>query len=272
MDFENDTFTVCLDKGTLDALMTDESESTLSTIRSYFDEISRILKKGGRFLCISLLQEHILNFILKYFGESNFLLRIVRCLEAEEKTMETSEDGSFMPVFMIVATKVSIPMKIYEVCMTANATVRYSDLEDVKNAVLSVQKAIMVRNGLIKNTDNKEEVYFELFSPNEKTPRFMMYILDNLAGKPSNQYGCFICPLGREHEWLFSTKLGRQKLLKSSQFKRLAFVTMERGKDYISLDDIKVELAEAVKSFAPVDYKDGKVWILFKTTLLDFFV
>lgn len=103
MNFENDSFSVVLDKGTLDALMPDDSEETNMSIDKYFSEIKRVLKFGGRYLCITLLQSHILKKLLT-FCDKSWMFRIVRCHEAEEKNAENG-DGTTLPVFMIIATK-----------------------------------------------------------------------------------------------------------------------------------------------------------------------
>ena len=67
MVYADSTFNVVLDKGTLDALMPDTKEGTVSNVNKYFKEITRILRDGGRYICISLLQEHILRQLLSYF-------------------------------------------------------------------------------------------------------------------------------------------------------------------------------------------------------------
>lgn len=103
MNFENEEFSVILDKGTLDALMPNEHETTIENVKKYFSEIKRVLKFGGRYICISLLQEHILKFILKYFPSNDFIFRAIRCFEIEQKAIEKGENT--MPVFMIVCTK-----------------------------------------------------------------------------------------------------------------------------------------------------------------------
>ena len=69
MEFPDSEFTVTLDKGTLDALMVDSSEKVVKDIETMFNEIDRVLKPMGRYLCISLLQEHILNKVLEFFSE-----------------------------------------------------------------------------------------------------------------------------------------------------------------------------------------------------------
>lgn len=110
MSFENEEFSVVLDKGTLDALMPDDSAETLGKIHKYFEEIKRVLKVGGRYICISLLQEHILKYILEYFPSNNFMFRIVRCFEAEMKASENNENS--LPVFIIICTKFKISQKV----------------------------------------------------------------------------------------------------------------------------------------------------------------
>jgi len=62
-----------------------------------------VLRNGGRYICISLLQEHILRKLLSYFPTSGFMFRISRCHEVESKAY--AEEGMSIPVFMIVATK-----------------------------------------------------------------------------------------------------------------------------------------------------------------------
>lgn len=69
MDFEDSAFSVVLDKGTLDALMVDDSDAVIKDIDKLFTEIGRVLKFGGRYICISLMQDHILNKVLQYFPD-----------------------------------------------------------------------------------------------------------------------------------------------------------------------------------------------------------
>ena len=118
MSFENEQFSVALDKGTLDALFVDDTQEVKDTIDKYFQEISRVLRMGGRYLCISLLQEHILKYVIEYFPKHSFMLRIVHCLDAERSNKEKNADNPdaiSMPVFALVATKfkaLTLPVSI----------------------------------------------------------------------------------------------------------------------------------------------------------------
>lgn len=255
MTFEDESHTVILDKGTLDAMMSEESESEM--VLNYFKEVKRVLKNGGRFVIISLLQSHILDALLNFFPSNNFLFRIVRCLEAEQKTSESNEDKSSMPVFVIVATKfMKLPCPIYEISADGESIERMPDSKALIDNVLSIQRTSMIRNGLVKKNAYEDEIKFDLFRPNEKTPRYTLYILDQKSSKNLKDYAAFIAPQGRETEWLFSSKQGRRKLLESAQHLRLAIVILHRNQNYTSLDDVKAEINEAVKSFAPKDIRD----------------
>ena len=258
MSFDNESFSVVLDKGTLDAMMSEESDAVNKMISKYFSEIMRVLKPMGRYVCVSLLQEHIIQSLLNFFPSNSFLFRVVRCLEAEEKTSSTNEDGSSMPVFLIVATKFSkMPSKMLEISHDGENIERLQDDETLKNSILTIQRAAIIRNGLIRKSNFDDEINFDLFRPNEKTPRFSLFILDQKTSAKAGSYAAFICPQGRETEWLFATKQGRRKLLESAQHSRLAIVTMHRNQTYKSLDAVKLELNETVKSFAPKGLKDS---------------
>ena len=61
MQFEDGSFDVILDKGSLDALMGEDCPEATSTGSAYLRECARLLKApGGRFLCVTLAQEHVL--------------------------------------------------------------------------------------------------------------------------------------------------------------------------------------------------------------------
>lgn len=83
MDFKDDRFNVILDKGTLDAMFTDESTETVANIHRLFSEIERVLHFGGRYICVSLLQPHILSHLVAWFVDHGWPLRILRCTEVD---------------------------------------------------------------------------------------------------------------------------------------------------------------------------------------------
>ncbi|XP_055591887.1 eEF1A lysine and N-terminal methyltransferase homolog [Uranotaenia lowii] len=253
MNFSDEKYSVVLDKGTLDALFTDTDEGTLQTVAKYFGEIARVLRVGGRYVCISLLQEHILNELVRYFPSNEFVLRISRCAEAEQKTAENNSDGTSMPVFVVVATKFKkLPMKVYELCLAGDQVQRVQSSQEIVLSVVAAQKAAMVCNGLARSSiAGMNEISLDLHKPGEETARYTIHVLDHKPVRGNGKYAAFIVPQGRETEWLFSTPQGRQKLLSSAGHDRLAIVSLHRGQNYVSWDAVKDELAESVKSLAP---------------------
>lgn len=67
-------------------------------------EIDRVLRVGGRYVCVSLLQEHVLLKFLDYFPKAGWMFRVCRCVEAENKSVESGE-GPGLPVFVTICTK-----------------------------------------------------------------------------------------------------------------------------------------------------------------------
>lgn len=241
------------DKGTLDA-MSENKISLHESIKKYFNEVNRVLKNGGRFICITLLQEHVLNALLDYFPKNNFLFRVVRCIDVE------NESNAPMPVFAVVLTKfLKLHDNIFEISYDGERIERMINENVLCHSILSIQNAAMIRNNLVKKKNNDDEIHFDLFRPHEKIPRYSLFILDKKCSKNDNgYYAAFICPQGRECDWLFSTNIGRKKLQESASYGRLAIITMHRNQSYTSLDDIKSEINETIKSFAPKEIKNMK--------------
>ncbi|XP_049870997.1 eEF1A lysine and N-terminal methyltransferase homolog [Pectinophora gossypiella] len=255
MTFENDSFNVVLDKGTLDALMPDDTPETNERIDKYFAEIKRVLKLGGRFLCISLLQSHILSKLVSTFCDKSWMFRVVRCHEAEEKNAENG-DGTTLPVFVVVATKFKeMPKLILEACMAGDKMLRVETAQELKDCVKSVQDTAFITNGLAKTSiEGDNEVSLDLMQPGEANPRYTLYVVDQKKAQAINKYAVFIVPQGRESEWLFGTAAGRRQLQDSARFGRLVVAVLRRGHQFDSLDAVKEELTHPAKMLIPYGF------------------
>ncbi|XP_011301655.1 methyltransferase-like protein 13 isoform X1 [Fopius arisanus] len=248
--FPDDKFSVVLDKGTLDALMPDSNEDTVLRINKFFNEISRLLRRGGRYICISLLQEHILKKIVDYFSSPNYLLRITRCHEVENKTRET--EGSAMPVFFVVATKFpGITQRVLELSLTDSPPIRISTPEEFINSVLSNQQSALVCDRLQKRSiADVGEVNLDLYLPGNDSPRYTIYVLDrpSTSGK---SYAAFLVPQGRDTNWFFGTPEGRRHFLSSVDKDRVSIVILRREHKFIDWNQVKSELAPSIKNLSP---------------------
>ena len=102
MSYSDGSYDCVVDKGTLDAIFSNNDEETLTLVDVIFDEIERVLKTSGRYICITLAQDYILDKILDRFG-SHWLLRVHRVLLSNDGG--GGGLGGALPVFVFVLTK-----------------------------------------------------------------------------------------------------------------------------------------------------------------------
>ncbi|XP_069121308.1 eEF1A lysine and N-terminal methyltransferase-like [Argopecten irradians] len=256
-DFADGEFAVVLDKGTLDALMVDDSTEVVADIDAMFTEIGRVLKQGGRYICISLLQDHIMNKVLKFFPNIGWPIRVhkVNTEDSENKDKEFN-----MPVFAVILTKFKkLPnmKQILEVGASDDKVERMESTDKIHTVLKEMQYYAIMRQQIKKRELVGEQVSLSLYSEVSSAPRYTLFIVDSADQKFTNKFGIFIVPEGREIEWMFSTDEGRQKLSQSAGFCRLVVVTLNRAHTYETLDAIKSELSPHVLELAPPNFKSG---------------
>ena len=109
MTYKEAKFDCVIDKGTLDAIFSNTDDETVEKVINMFAEIERVLKTAGRYICITLAQDHILVKLIKRF-QSGWLLRVHKVVLGRED--DKGGVGGALPVFAFVATKMAtIPGK-----------------------------------------------------------------------------------------------------------------------------------------------------------------
>lgn len=256
MDFDDGEFTAVFDKGTLDAIMIDDSEEVMSDVNKMFSEISRTMRLGGRYVIISLLQKHILQKILAFFTEMGYPVRIHHI----DITNNPDVKKEFcMPVFAVIVTKfkkIAGMKQIYEVMRHNDNMERMECPEKMVTAVSELQYFAMMRQHLNKNSVCDEQVRLELFNGSSHIPRYILHVVDSPKPRP-NKFAIFIVPMRRETEWLFAMEVGRKQLLENADVERLIVVIVQRGHEYGDMDSIQDELNEHMLELAPASYKPG---------------
>ncbi|XP_026542706.1 methyltransferase-like protein 13 [Notechis scutatus] len=254
MDFPDDHFQVVFDKGTLDALLTDGEETTLKRAERMFAEISRVLQFGGRYLCVSLAQTHVLKAAVEYFSQKGWMVRVHQV--PGQKT-GTSEQEFALPVFVYVMTKIKpVPgsvLCILELCTEAQEKpARFKNSEHLIDAVKERQHYSLLWNQLNKNS-NVGTISLDLCNKDTGQVRYTLHVVHSPKAKMSQdkQFAIFIIPQGRETEWLFGTEEGRKQLVLSAGFWRLVTVALHRNQHYDNMGAIQAELSEKVMELAP---------------------
>ncbi|XP_043555813.1 eEF1A lysine and N-terminal methyltransferase isoform X1 [Chiloscyllium plagiosum] len=253
MEFGDSQFQVVLDKGTLDALMTDESKETLRNVDRMFAEIGRVLQVGGRFVCISLAQEHIAKKAVGHFAQRGWLVRIHTVEE-----QGTASRQFTVPVFIFIFTKFKeisgAGHQILEMCAEElDKPLRMDSVDGLLEAMKGRQQYALLRNHLAKHSSSRESVALTLCDSVSGKPRYTFHVVDlpSVKSPRTNHFAIFIVPQGRETEWMFGTDEGRRQLGKSAEFRRLLVVVLHRDQIYESMEAIQSELSGKVMDLAP---------------------
>nr|XP_033816914.1 eEF1A lysine and N-terminal methyltransferase isoform X3 [Geotrypetes seraphini] len=254
MEFPDAYFQVVLDKGMLDAILIDKEATTLQKADRMFAEIGRVLQVGGRFLCVSLAQDHVLRQAVDYFTKEGWMVRVHQITESEGG----EEERRFpLPVFVFVMTRCrkmgDSALQILEICVEEQGQpLRVESEERLVEAVQERQQYAMLRSQL-KSGLGVGGMSLDLYKAGSEKPRYTLYVVDSSSLRPThtNQFAIFIVPQGRETEWLFGTEDGRKQLAGSAGFRRLIVVALHRDQQYDGMEGIQSELSAKVLELAP---------------------
>lgn len=265
MKFGDNCFNVVIDKGTLDAIASDDSNASNLNINKMFEQINGVLKTYGRYICVSLLQSDILKQLIDWFSlNGNWFIRIERCFLAEDLTQQqTDSDSLVLPVFAVICTKLqslqSINSTIFEVSLNEDninsKPKRLHTSDEVIKEIQSLQEFAFIQH-YIKNVKitTEDDIHLDLFDSNDSVnARYTLYFTNyvNKRSKSPPSCGVFIVPQGREIEWLFGTTKGRVELTKQSNCQKLIIVHLNRNHKYSNIEQIKSELSAKILELLP---------------------
>ena len=250
MKYPEDQFSVVLDKGTLDALFTEVAQE--ETVTAMWSEIARVLRLGGRYISVSLLQPHILSSVVSWFSSRGWPVRIIRCTEVD---LSKAAHERVLPVFVVVATKFKANLKmapVLEFSLSSDGQIsRLPDAASLVETVRGCQQFSALRARLAGGGDKTiAEASLDLRMPGQEKPRYSLFLAERQ--KPSSlMFAAFIVPQGREVEWMFATAEGRTQLCDSASCSRLVVVHLARENNFSSLSQVQDELAGTVLQLAP---------------------
>uniref|UniRef100_H3CAD5 eEF1A lysine and N-terminal methyltransferase n=1 Tax=Tetraodon nigroviridis TaxID=99883 RepID=H3CAD5_TETNG len=248
--YEDASFQAALDKGTLDA-MASEEEGALA--KKMLTEVGRVLSVGGRYVCITLAQESVIQLAVEHFVQLGWAVRL-HCLLEENGT---GEDSFALPVFVLVCTKFRQPMPspILEMCVGEDGTpVRLTQVPELLATVREHQAYSVLKKRLRTGTDASSNVSLTLCHAKTGLPRYTLAVQDCAPGAKvpkSNHFAIFIVPQGSETAWLYSSSEGRKQLAASANFRRLVVVTMHRNQEYTDMQAVQSELSPVVMDLPP---------------------
>ncbi|KAL5784314.1 hypothetical protein ACOSQ2_006706 [Xanthoceras sorbifolium] len=268
MQFTDETFDAVLDKGGLDALMEPELGPKLGD--QYLSEVKRILKSGGKFICLTLAESHVLGLLFaKFWFGWNVSVHAIPQKSSSKPSLQT---------FMVVAEKENSSV-LHQITSLFN----HSSPGCNGNQAVGMHEALENENQLRREYLNGSDILysledlqlgangdltklsqgrrFELTLGGQGGSRFSYrsVLLDAQEDSGSFIYNCgvFLVPKTRAREWLFSSEEGQWLVVESSKAARLIMVLLDTSHDNISMDDIQKDLSPMVKKLAPGKDNNG---------------
>ncbi|XP_020826159.1 eEF1A lysine and N-terminal methyltransferase isoform X2 [Phascolarctos cinereus] len=205
MELPDASFQVVLDKGTLDAVLTDEEEKTLEKVDRMLAEVGRVLQVGGRYLCISLAQTHILKKVVGHFSREGWMVRVHQVTNSQNQSSETEPQFS-LPVFAFIMTKFrpvsGSAFQILELCAQEQGKpVRLENTERLAEAVRERQRYAWLRSQLSRKA-GPGSVSLDLCDGSTGEPRYTLHVVDTPTVKLSrdNHFAIFITQKKRKKD------------------------------------------------------------------------
>ncbi|XP_065113425.1 eEF1A lysine and N-terminal methyltransferase [Paramisgurnus dabryanus] len=248
--FESGSFQAALDKGTLDAMASEEEGALAARMLA---EVGRVLAVGGRYVCVTLAQEHVIKLAVEHFAQG-WAVRI-HCLSGQQS--EDSDSSFALPVFVLVCTKFrqAPPFAVLEMCQGEDgAPTRLASVPELLSAVKERQAYNLMLHKLKGGTDASSTSSLTLCHAATGQPRYTLTVQDSLPSAKlprNNHFAIFIVPQGRESDWLYGSPEGRAQLASSAKFKRLVIVAMHRDQEYEDMQAVQSELSPMVMELAP---------------------
>ncbi|XP_078434814.1 S-adenosyl-L-methionine-dependent methyltransferases superfamily protein isoform X2 [Wolffia australiana] len=260
-------FDVVIDKGGLDALMEPKLGAKLG--RKFLKEVKRILKVGGKYICLSLAELHVLNLLLSEFRYGwTTKIHILR-----DKSKRQSKFQTYMVVAVKEGTSETIPIH-------PSFDLRTVDCSTDQNQLLveAINHENKIRTGISSGSDvtyywedltTEAKANFKGLNPGRRSRLILgkedissfiysavLFDAKQTADAFAYRCGIFIVPKNRAHEWLFFSEEGQWMVVESSKAARLVMVFLDSSHCAASIDAIQEDLSPLVKDLAPNDNAD----------------
>ncbi|ONK77227.1 uncharacterized protein A4U43_C02F4390 [Asparagus officinalis] len=267
MQFTDEFFDVILDKGGLDALM--EPEHGVKLGSKYLKEVKRVLKMGGRYLCLTLAESHVLGLLFSEFrfGWETNILAIAQKAGGKPSfqtflvSIVKEKLGSIKPVISsfdhrsLGCNEKQIKALVNIVEEENQIRTDYSSSADI---MYSLQELQLGAKGNLKELQPGRRFQVVLGEQGESLYTYRTVLLDAKQQLAPFLYHCgvFIVPKTRAHEWLFTSEEGQWLVVESSKAARLIMVFLDSRHSHSSIENIQKDLSPLVKGLAPGEEDD----------------
>lgn len=264
MQFEDEFFGAVVDKGGLDALMEPKLGPTLGN--QYLSEVKRVLKPGGKFVCLTLAESHVLDILFSKF-------RLGWKMSVDAIPMKSSGKPS-LQTFMVVVEK-ELSTAVHQITSLLQNASLHCNSEQASGLREALQNENQVREKLSSSSDrlySMENLQVELTKISQGrrvqltlggqgcsvfSYRAAVFDAEEQSDPFTYHCGVFIVPKIRAREWLFFSEEGQWMVVRSSKAARLIMVFLDTSHTNASMDEIQKDLSPLVKQLEPKENENG---------------
>lgn len=256
--YASNSFDIVFDKGALDALMSTDSPDTKEMALKMFEEITRVLKPNGRYICITLAEQYIITTLLNYYTT---IVNVGFSINVD--CVQSKKESPFVPFYVEIA-KVSsgnsvsnskiIRLHLDQFGNPNAATVSRLSVPCI-GAQAAIEELTQIQNFHQKQYQiSKLEVgRFEKLQfwsdAHPEIPRFTIFLLDNTTSASTTlSMAVFMVPVGRESDFQFTTADGLKSIADQANCKRLLAICCNRPHVYPEMKALQQELNPIVLS------------------------
>ncbi|MED6130775.1 hypothetical protein PIB30_003795 [Stylosanthes scabra] len=264
MQLEDESFDAIIDKGGLDALMEPELGPKLGN--QYLSEVKRVLKPGGKFLCLTLAESHVLGLLFSKF-------RLGWKMSFDSIPMKSSNKSSLQTFIVVVEKELST--SVHQITSLLQNSTLHCSSKQASGLHEALNNENQLREKYTSSSDilySPEDLQGELtkLSPGRRFQltlggqgcsvfTYHAVVLDAEEQSDPFTYHCgvFIVPKTRAREWLFFSEEGQWMVVRSSKAARLIMVLLDTSHIKASMDEIQKDLSPLVKQLAPTENDNG---------------
>lgn len=268
MQFSDGAFDVVIDKGGLDALMEPELGPRLGI--QFLSEVKRVLRNGGKYICISLVQTHVIELLFSKFrfgwqvsvhaipqqpasisSYHPFIIAAVKENSSALHSVATSFDST-----SLTYNKLQVQGLLETIAKENKLRSQHTDGEDI---LYSLEELQIGAKGDMKQLVPGRRTRMTLGEPGISRFNYNAVIMDSYERFGPFLYGCgvFLVPKSRTHEWLFSSEEGQWQVVESAKAGRLVMVFLDANHSRVGMEDVQKDLSPLVEGLAPALSENG---------------
>ncbi|KAK6122872.1 hypothetical protein DH2020_043398 [Rehmannia glutinosa] len=266
MKFENETFDAVVDKEGLDGLMDPNLGPRLGNL--YLSQVKRLLKAGGKYICVTLAKHHVLALL---FPKFRFGWRVNLYAIAHEPSSGDLHQQAFMVVAEKLCSTVVSQISLFpeEYSAEHQAAGLYKALESEKSIRTRYSNASDIFCpledlilGVKANFTQLEPGQIVKLSLGEfGVSRFsydcILFDAQRDSGPFSHQFGLWVVGQNDYLEWILSLSDGLWVAVKMHKAARVLMVVIDSRHSNVDMNDILSDLNPLVRQLAPGDCDDG---------------